>query len=173
MRYVFFLIMIALLLIVSKAETQETQKDLGPKVDTCCGYYDPGNPYPCSGGNCTWWCSYKRPDLPDESWGNACNWLNEAIEDNFPTGSSPQVESIAVFASSFYPPYGHVAYVESVAGGSFGVTEMGWEGPWGWCVVHSGSYSNSHPDLLGFIYKQANNPCGCGDCDCSDCCVED
>ena len=89
----------------------------------CCGYSSPGNPYYCYNcGNCTWWAWYKRPDLPWFS-GNASNWCNAARSANLPTGSTPSPGAIAVF-ENVNPPYGHVAYVEEVSGGSFRISEM-------------------------------------------------
>jgi hypothetical protein len=69
-------------------------------------------------GQCTWWVSLLRPDLP---WfpgkeGDAANWAVSAKKRNIPTGTVPEVGSVAVFAPGQYEagPHGHVAYVLSV-----------------------------------------------------------
>jgi len=96
--------------------------------DSCAGHWDPtGNTYTC--GQCTWWASYSRPDIPN-SWGNAETWDNKAeiewgrdwISEN------PEPGSIAVWDPYALPGMGaagHVAYVTWVYNdSSFLVTEM-------------------------------------------------
>jgi len=116
----------------------------------CCGYKDSGNTYPCNGGNCTWWAAYKRPETNFPGSGrDAKYWLDLAEKNGLPTGSKPKEGSIAVF-ENFYPPYGHVAYVESVSDDTFQVTEMSWEGYFGWCAVRTHTYNIS--EATGFIF---------------------
>ena len=104
---------------------------------TCHGFYDPtSNRYSC--GQCTWWASYSRPDIPDtyEKWpGDAYQWYNNAVQDpNFDVSSSPEAGAIAVWKSNTGGTgvEGHVAYVTGVnTNGTFNVTEMNWACPTG------------------------------------------
>lgn len=106
-----------------------------PNVDYCEGFWDPnGNRYNC--GECTWWASYSRPDIPNTyaEWpGNAGAWDNLAEENpNFEVVENPEPGAIAV-----WEPFldgagsaGHVAYVTWVnENGSFNVSEMNWDRP--------------------------------------------
>jgi len=101
--------------------------------DTCAGYWDPnGNTYPC--GQCTWWASYSRPDIPSDygtKWGNARDWADRAREDDkFSVIYSPEPGSVAVWEpdGDDTEEYGHVAYVVWNNGdGSFIITEMNWD----------------------------------------------
>ena len=102
---------------------------VGPLADSsCCGYSDSGNPYGCySCGNCTWWASFKGSYLPDTSWGNAWQWKQAAISEGFSVGTTPQANTVVVFQPGVQgvdSTYGHVAYVESVDGSNFVVSEM-------------------------------------------------
>lgn len=71
-------------------------------------------------GQCTWWVSLQRPDLPwfPGSEGNAMNWAVAARKRGLPTGTSPAVGAVAVFAPGQYGAgrYGHVAYVLALEG---------------------------------------------------------
>jgi surface antigen len=102
---------------------------VGPLGDSsCCGYSDPGNPYGCySCGNCTWWASFKGSYLPDTSWGDAWQWKQAAISQGFSVGTSPQANTVVVLQPGVQgvdSTHGHVAYVESVDGSNFVVSEM-------------------------------------------------
>lgn len=96
-------------------------------------------------GQCTNYAHYKRPDLP-AMMGNGGEWLGYARSYGFATGYSPRVGSIMVSGESWY---GHVAYVESVSGGSFTVTEMNYVGPY---VVSRRTIPIGAGFIKGFIY---------------------
>jgi len=105
------------------------------------GFYDPtSNWYEC--GQCTWWASYSRPDVPDDySWGHAYMWIDSAISDpDFGEGlisEYPEVGAIAVW--NYSPPSdctsgnrncdkGHVGYVTRTNfDGTFVVTDMNYD----------------------------------------------
>jgi hypothetical protein len=87
-------------------------------------------PYP-QGGNCTWW-SWEQwhllgYDLPD-NWGNAADWIVDAMRVGLPIGTTPRVGAIAVFPREdgvwAASPLGHVAFVIDVNSdnGNFAVT---------------------------------------------------
>ncbi|MBU4298917.1 LysM peptidoglycan-binding domain-containing protein [Patescibacteria group bacterium] len=80
------------------------------------------NSYPW--GYCTWWVAQKRT-IPND-WGNAKNWLNNAIADGFNVckGSNCAPEVGAVISLKTSHPLGHVAYVEEVRGGTVIFSEM-------------------------------------------------
>lgn len=97
----------------------------------CCGetcFEDPGNPYTCSDG-CVWHASYKRPDIPDRSWGLAKDWDDTAKREGFAVDTNPQRGDIVVIEGGRHgaDSAGHVAYVESVGETSFFVSEMNWD----------------------------------------------
>lgn len=94
-------------------------------------------------GYCTWWVSHKR-SVP---WsGNANQWYYNAQAYGRPVGRSAIPGAIMVTWES---GWGHVAYVESVSGGSFTVSEMNYAG---YGVVSSRTISTSSVPLIGFIY---------------------
>jgi surface antigen len=77
-------------------------------------------------GQCTWWVSLLRPDLP---WfpgkeGDAANWAVAAEKRHIPTGTMPEEGAVAVFAPGQYEagPNGHVAYVLSVDSAAHTIT---------------------------------------------------
>ena len=81
-------------------------------------------------GECTWWASIKRPDLPwfpDRS-GEALNWATTAQKLGFPVGNTPVAGAIAVFQPNQYRAgsLGHVAYVTSVHGSKMTISEAGY-----------------------------------------------
>jgi surface antigen len=78
--------------------------------------------------------------------GNAKNWLNSARGDGMSTGSTPAVGAIMVSSESWW---GHVAYVESVNGDSFTISEMNYAG---WGVVDRRTVSVESGEVRGFIY---------------------
>ena len=132
------------------------------QVATCCGWVDPNlNTYPCSGGNCTWWSKYKRPDVGN-NWGNAGDWRDRARQAGFSVGYTAQVGAIAVWQPSvdtgggwYAGSVGHVAYVESVeSNGWFWVSSMSWGGA---CTTGNSGVSTLHAhesgdETLTFIY---------------------
>lgn len=77
-------------------------------------------------GQCTYYASLKRGGVP---WGgNAKNWLSNARAYGASTGNVPVVGAVVVFSGSGYSRYGHVAYVESVNGSEFTISEMNYGG---------------------------------------------
>ena len=98
------------------------------------------NGYPW--GWCTWYAAYRR-NIPTH-WGNAKSWLSSARSAGFATGSEPRAGAIVVTGESWY---GHVAYVESVSGDSFTVSEMNYQG---WGVVSRRTVNRGV--ARGFIY---------------------
>jgi surface antigen len=94
-------------------------------------------------GYCTWWVAQKR-SVP---WnGNAWQWYGNAQSYGRPTGRTPVPGAIMVTWES---GVGHVAYVESVSGGSFTVSEMNYRG---YGIVSSRTLTTSSVPLIGFIY---------------------
>ena len=92
----------------------------------------PTGPRPVS-GECTDWADYQRPDImansPGRDW-DARHWNDNARAGGYPVNKSPAAGAIAVWEAyqggAF--SYGHVAYVESVAGGAVRISEMNWNG---------------------------------------------
>ena len=129
----------------------------------CCGWVDPNpNTYPCSGGNCTWWAKYKRPDIGNV-WGTAWEWRDRARQVGFSVGYTAHVGAIAVWQANISSGggwsadivAGHVAYVESVeSNGWFWVSSMSWGGS---CTTGNSGVSSLHAHESGnenvtFIY---------------------
>jgi len=110
-------------------------------------FYGLSHSYPY--GQCTWWVAQKRA-IP--AWGNAKNWLNNAIASGFPVcqGSYciPQVG--AVISLKGNPYYGHVGYVENVKGNKVIFSEMNYIG-WGKMNYRELTIGSSR--ILGYIYK--------------------
>lgn len=110
----------------------------GAKLSTYTG----SNAYPYG------WCTYyaaSRRSVPGQ-WGNASNWLNSARRSGYATGPTPTPGSIMVSSESWA---GHVAYVESVNGDSFTISEMNYKG---WGIVSSRTMSVNDSVVRGFIY---------------------
>lgn len=82
-----------------------------------------GNSY--SRGYCTYYVASRRA-VPS-NWGNASSWYYNAQISGFKVGSTPVPGAIAWGGGGYY---GHVAYVESVSGGSVTVSEMNFNGNW-------------------------------------------
>ena len=99
-----------------------------------------GYPY----GYCTYYAATRRA-IPT-SWGNAGQWLSSAKRAGYSTGSEPAPGAIVVTRESWW---GHVAYVESVSGGSFTVSEMNYNG---WGVVNYRTVSANDGAIKGFVY---------------------
>lgn len=135
--------------------------------DWCCNHYDPGNPYTCCSntGNCAWWASYMRPDLPNEVWGyqgwpyynGRCQWCDEARTDGFDVDSNPAPGDIAVIPPScaYAGSNGHVVYVKSVDGSTIHISGMDW------CLhcKYDKIYDLSRPGCTGtqFIHHKASD----------------
>jgi surface antigen len=98
----------------------------------CGGISSPGNPFDCcpNGGNCTWWAWHMAKskwgvDFPAR--GHAKTWAAAARRyDDYLVTSTPAVNTIAVNTTQAADGvvYGHVAWVEEVAGGKVKVSEM-------------------------------------------------
>lgn len=105
-----------------------------------------GAPYPnhFSFGYCTWYVANRRP-IP---WfGNAIDWWPNARAYGYPEGQTPQVGAVMVTRES---AIGHVAYVESVSGNTFVVSEMNYTA---WDVVDRRTITLGGPvPIVGFIY---------------------
>jgi surface antigen len=94
-------------------------------------------------GYCTWWVAQQRY-VP---WsGNAWQWYGNAQAYGRSVGQTPEPGAIMVTWES---GYGHVAYVESVSGNSFTVSEMNYKG---FGIVDTRSLTTSSVPLIGFIY---------------------
>lgn len=94
------------------------------------------------------WCTYyvaTRRYVPS-SWGNARSWLSSAKRAGYATGSEPAAGAIVVTSES---GWGHVAYVESVDGGTITISEMNYEG---WGVTSRRSLSAYGGVVRGYVY---------------------
>jgi len=108
---------------------------------------NPGSgPYPnhFSFGYCTYYVATRRY-VP---WfGNAIEWWANARAYGYPEGSAPKVGAIMVTRES---SLGHVAYVESVNGNQFTVSEMNFSA---WDVVDRRTITlGGSVPIVGFIY---------------------
>jgi surface antigen len=108
--------------------------------------YSGSGPYPnhFSYGFCTYYVATRR-FVP---WfGDAGQWWPNARAAGYPEGSTPQVGAIMVTRES---AIGHVAYVESVNGNTFTVSEMNFTA---WNVVDRRTITLGGPvPIVGFIY---------------------
>lgn len=94
-------------------------------------------------GWCTWYVASRRY-VP---WsGNAYNWYENAQSYGRPTGRTPVPGAIMVTGES---GWGHVAYVESVSGNSFTVSEMNYTG---FGMTSTRSVNVGAGFIRGFIY---------------------
>jgi surface antigen len=127
--------------LVQQAQATVTQQ---PQVVKYTG----SGPYPnhFSFGYCTFYVASRRY-VP---WfGNAIQWWANARAYGYPEGSTPQVGAIMVSSES---SLGHVAYVESVSGNTFVVSEMNFSG---WNVVDRRTITlGVRVPVVGFIYGQ-------------------
>jgi len=99
-------------------------------------------------GYCTWYVANRRC-IP---WfGNAWEWYGNAQAYGYPVGHEARVGAVAVWDQRM-SGYGHVAYVESVQGNGFTVSEMNYNA-WGQVNSRFVPYSNPGP-LTGFIYAR-------------------
>ncbi|MEK7447295.1 MAG: LysM peptidoglycan-binding domain-containing protein [Patescibacteria group bacterium] len=93
------------------------------------------------------WCTYYVASRRNVPWsGNAGDWYWNAQRSGYSVGRAPSAGAIMVTGES---GWGHVAYVESVNGGSFTVSEMNYNG---WGVVSRRTISAGQVPLYGFIY---------------------
>jgi hypothetical protein len=94
-------------------------------------------------GYCTWYVSTRRL-IP---WsGDAWSWYGAAIAMGYKVGATPRPGAIMVSKEG---PVGHVAYVESVDGSTFTISEMNFRG---FGVVDQRRISLGSVPLYGFIY---------------------
>jgi len=100
-------------------------------------------------GNCTWWVAQRRA----VTWlGNGGEWYANAKAQGYAVGHLPLPGSILVRGSSAYNGYGHVAYVESVNGTQFTVSEMNVNGLGQLTTRTYDIASNPPSSMIGFIY---------------------
>jgi N-acetylmuramoyl-L-alanine amidase len=94
-------------------------------------------------GWCTWYVASRR-NVP---WsGDAHSWYGNAQAYGYATGRTPQPGAIMVTWESWW---GHVAYVESVSGSCWTVSEMNYRG---FGIVSSRSICPGQVPLIGFVY---------------------
>ena len=94
-------------------------------------------------GYCTWYVSTRR-SVP---WmGDAHAWYGNAQSYGYPTGKTPRAGAIMVTWESWW---GHVAYVESVDGACWTVSEMNYRG---YGIVDTRHICPGQVPLIGFIY---------------------
>jgi surface antigen len=118
----------------------------GPGSGAVNGGSSCGNHF--SYGYCTWYVANRRC-IP---WfGNAWEWYGQAQAYGYPVGSQARVGAVAVWDQRM-SGYGHVAYVESVQGNGFTVSEMNYNA-WGQVNSRFVPYSDPGP-LTGFIYAK-------------------
>lgn len=100
-------------------------------------------------GYCTAWVAQRRA-VP---WnGNAIEWYANAQALGFAVGAVPVPGAILVRQSATWGGYGHVAYVESVQGTSFTVSEMNVNRV-GELTTATHDFSGGLPaNVLGFVY---------------------
>lgn len=125
------------------------------------------NPFKNFVGQCTWWVCEK---LIEHNWSkfpsirSAKYWIIDAKNNGFKTGNTPIAGSIVVFIKYNVDPnkkgndllynYGHVAYVESVNGNIYKVSESNYDGR----LTRREIWSNDRNFFFnqyraGFIYK--------------------
>lgn len=107
------------------------------------------NPGVFDWGNCTWWVAQRRA----VTWlGNGAEWYDNARAQGYAVGDQPLPGAILVRQSASYGGYGHVAYVESVEGNNFTVSEMNVNGV-GQLTTHTyNTVSAPPPGLIGYVY---------------------
>lgn len=99
-------------------------------------------------GQCTWWVAQKKAV---GKWGNAKNWLKNALLDNFSVcmGSDCQPKEGAVISLKGHPVYGHVAYVEEVKENKVLISEMNYLGVGN---INYRTFRIGDKRILGYIY---------------------
>jgi surface antigen len=159
---------------------QDCYCNISGGCDNCCGISDPGNPFPCCNGNCTWYAYYRwnhtgpqpRPhDLAAVRWHDAKDWYPAAVSAGYATGTTPAVDAIAIwqpgvcqFGWCSNSGLGHVGYVIQVAGDTFTFQSMDWNGNCGIWTDGPGQKDTTPNPITGypnvtFIYN--TNPCCC------------
>lgn len=122
------------------AATQKKKVAGASKVNKTPGSSNNAYPY----GWCTYYVATRR--YVPARWGDAKSWLSSARASGYATGSVPAAGAIVVTSESWY---GHVAYVESVSGGTITISEMNYKG---WGIKSSRTISASSGIIRGFIY---------------------
>ncbi len=98
-------------------------------------------------GYCTWWVAQRRA----VTWlGNAIEWYDNAAAQGYAVGKQPLPGAILVRGGA--GGYGHVAYVESVDGTTFTVSEMNVTGLGQLSTRTYDMVSNPPPTMIGFVY---------------------
>lgn len=106
------------------------------------------NPYYGGWSNCTWGAWQLVHDTLGISlpgWGWSTNWINDASASGYPTGSEPQVNSIAVYEN-------HVAFVTAVDGDQVYIKEGNYLGAYGERWVSKYELPWTGQRCLGYIY---------------------
>lgn len=102
------------------------------EVTNCCGISDPGNPFPCDNGNCTWWAYYRKGYVPMT--GDAWKWGWDVYQGLYPgwyLSENPAVGAVAWWdKNTCWTTSGHVAHVDTKSGYNtwIRVSEMTWQG---------------------------------------------
>lgn len=100
-------------------------------------------------GYCTFWVAQRRI-VP---WnGNAIEWYANAQALGFVVGAVPVPGAILVRQSATWSGYGHVAYVESVAGTKFSVSEMNVNRVGELTTASYDRRDGLPPGVVGFVY---------------------
>jgi len=100
-------------------------------------------------GNCTWWVAQRRA----VTWlGNGGEWYANAKTQGYAVGDQPLPGAILVRQSASYGGYGHVAYVESVDGNRFTVSEMNVNGVGQLTTRTYNTVSDPPLGLIGYVY---------------------
>ena len=107
-----------------------------------------GNPYYGGWSNCTWGAWQLVHDTLGISlpgWGMAGNWMNDAARSGYATGSTPRVNSIAVYSW-------HVAFVTAVDGDRVYIKEGNYMGHYYERWVPASGLPYTGQTCLGYIY---------------------
>ena len=107
-----------------------------------------GNPYYGGWANCTWgtWqLVHDTLGISLPGWGMAGNWLNDAAASGYATGSTPRVNSIAVYSW-------HVAFVTAVDGDRVYIKEGNYMGHYYERWVPADGLPYTGQTCLGYIY---------------------
>ena len=108
-----------------------------------------GNPGVFEWGNCTWWVAQRRA----VTWlGNGGEWYANAKAQGYAVGDQPLPGAILVRQSASAGGYGHVAYVESVDGNNFTVSEMNVSGVGQLTKRTYNTVSDPAAGLIGYVY---------------------
>lgn len=104
-------------------------------------------------GQCTWFVAEQVNWIG--LWGNASQWLSSAQAAGLPTGSTPMIGAVAVWAPNAggASAFGHVALVTGIqANGLPQVAEMNWSGGPG-VVDYRNVDPGSAAGIAGYIYS--------------------